>query len=78
MLSYLEVRPSTHGPMFVFEDGIFLSRQKLVGALNRSLVAAGIDPDFYKGHSFSDRSGYNSRSNGCPGQSYSEAGQMDE
>ena len=52
LLNYLQVRPPTQGPLFVFEDGTYLSRQKLICALNGTLVAAGIDPDFYKVHSF--------------------------
>ena len=52
ILNYLAIRPATLGPMFVFEDGAYLSRQKLVQSLNRSLAATGIDPQFYKGHSF--------------------------
>lgn len=52
ILNYLAVRPATPGPMFIFEEGVHLSRQKLVQSLNRYLAAAGIDPQFYKGHSF--------------------------
>ena len=52
LLNYLAARPPTDGPMFVFEDGSYLSRNKLVQSLNRSLIAAGIDPQYYKGHSF--------------------------
>ena len=52
LLNYLQVCPSTQGPLFAFEDGMYLSRHKLICALNRTLAAAGIDPDFHKGHSF--------------------------
>ena len=52
LIDYLALRPTTKGPMFAFEDGSYLSRSKLVQSLNCSLVAAGIDPQFYKGHSF--------------------------
>ena len=30
ILNYLAIRPATLGPMFIFEDGAYLSRQKLV------------------------------------------------
>ena len=52
ILNYLAIHPATLGPMFIFEDGAYLSRQKLVQSFNRSLAATGIDPQFYKGHSF--------------------------
>ena len=52
ILNYLAIRPATQGPMFIFDNRQYLSRQKLVQSLNHTLVAAGIDPEFYKGHSF--------------------------
>ena len=52
ILNYLAIRPAAQGPMFIFDNGQYLSRQKLVQSLNHTLVAAGIDPEFYKGHSF--------------------------
>ena len=49
LLAFVAVRPSVAGPLFVFEDGSFLSRDKLVSAVQSALRQAGID---YKGHSF--------------------------
>ena len=52
ILAYLAVRPSVPGPLFIYEDGSYLSRSKLIQSLNHALPSAGIDPSFYKGHSF--------------------------
>ena len=52
LLSYLSIRPAGPGPLFIYQDGSYLSKAKLGQALNRVLTAAGIDPTFYKGHSF--------------------------
>ena len=52
LLSYLSVRPTNPGPLFIYQDGSCLSKVKLVQALNQALLSVGIDPTFYKGHSF--------------------------
>jgi hypothetical protein len=52
VLGYLAVRPQSPGPLFIFEDGASLSRQRLVQALRQALQAAGIDSSRYSGHSF--------------------------
>lgn len=52
ILNYLQIRPPTPGPLFIFDDGSPLSKPRLRLALNSTLSAAGIDPTFYKGHSF--------------------------
>lgn len=52
MLSYLAVRPASLGPLFIFEDGTSLSRERLVAAFTQALTLAGIDAAGYKGHSF--------------------------
>ena len=48
----MSLRPKKSGPLFIFEDGSYLSKAKLGQSLNQALRAAGIDPTFYKGHSF--------------------------
>lgn len=52
LLAYLALRPSTPGPLFLFQDGSCLSRQRLVTHLREALVAAGVDTAGYSGHSF--------------------------
>ena len=52
VLSYLAVRPSTPGPLFVFADGSPLSRSGLVSSFSRALRSAGMDPGHCSGHSF--------------------------
>ena len=52
MLNYLVVRRPQEGPLFTFQDGRFLTRQRLVTALRGALQAAGLDQSKYCGHSF--------------------------
>ena len=52
VLNYLSVRPSTLGPLFVFDNGSPLTRAGLVDHLRESLRQAGIDSSQYSGHSF--------------------------
>ena len=49
LLAYIAVCPSVYGPLFVFGDGSFLSRDKLVSTVQAALEHAGMD---VKGHSF--------------------------
>ena len=52
MLSYLAIRSSEPGPLFVFADGTPLSREKLVTHLCAALSKAGISTANFSGHSF--------------------------
>ena len=52
MLGYLVQRGSAPGPLFVFNDGHPLTRDRFVSALQRALADAGIDSSLYAGHSF--------------------------
>ena len=52
MLGYLSIRPSTPGPLFIFQDGSPLSRPKLVQHLRHALSQLGMDVANYSGHSF--------------------------
>ena len=52
MLSYLMVRGQHAGPLFKFQDGRFLTRQRLVTAVRDALRSAGVQPGLYSGHSF--------------------------
>ena len=52
MLTYLSVRGFDYGPLFTTEQGLPLTCAKLVTLLRAALVAAGIDPMQYSGHSF--------------------------
>ena len=52
VLSFLVIRPSTPGPLFIFADGAPLSRGRLVAALTEALTSAGFDSSQYSGHSF--------------------------
>lgn len=52
MLNYLLVRVDSEGPLFKFQDGRFLTRQRLVDAIRDALQAAGMDHSKYCGHSF--------------------------
>ena len=52
ILPYVAMRGATAGPLFCFHDGSFLTRDKFVIGVWQLLVAAGIDPNPYSGHSF--------------------------
>lgn len=52
MLAYLLVRGHQSGPLFLFRDGRFLTRQRLVVAVRDALRLAGVDASLYAGHSF--------------------------
>jgi len=46
------VRPSPQGPLFVFQDGSYLTRDKLVVHVQQGLRLMGVDPTCFSGHSF--------------------------
>lgn len=52
VLAYLAVRPSSQGPLFVFQDGSYLTRDKLVVHMWQGLRLMGVDPTCFSGHSF--------------------------
>ena len=52
ILPYVAVRGSEAGPLFRFQDGSFLTRDTFVKGVRHLLMAAGIDPLPYFGHSF--------------------------
>ena len=52
MLNYLLVRAEGAGPLFKFQDGRYLTRQRLVDQVWAALQAAGLDQSKYCGHSF--------------------------
>ena len=52
VLSYLAVRGSEVRPLFRFNDGKPLTRQRLVNQVRTALQTQGIDSSSYSGHSF--------------------------
>lgn len=52
ILPYVATRGAQAGPLFRFQDGSFLTRDRFVKEVRQLLVAAGIDPQPYSGHSF--------------------------
>ncbi len=51
LLSYLVERRQRPGPLFLFKDSRYLTRQRLVTAVREALDAAGLDQSQYCGHS---------------------------
>lgn len=51
LLDYLRVRGMREGPLFLFESGGLLTRQRFVSALKTALEKAGIDAAKYNSHS---------------------------
>ena len=47
LLAYVAVRPPVVGPLFVYHDGSFLTREKLVAAVRLALQQAGMDASKY-------------------------------
>ena len=52
VLSYLAARGMSDGPLFQFQDGRALTRQRFVYQVREGLRMAGIDQNKYCGHSF--------------------------
>lgn len=52
VLGYLAIRPSTPGPLFIFQDGTPLSRARLVTHVRKALSQAGVNTANFSGHSF--------------------------
>ena len=52
MSVYLSSRGGQDGPLFLFEDGTFLTKDRFVSAVREALKLIGIDPSKYSGHSF--------------------------
>ena len=52
VLAYLAIRPPSPGPLFIFRDGSYLTRDRLVTRLRAGLLQAGIDASRFTGHSF--------------------------
>ena len=52
ILNYLVVRGVAPGPLIVYRDGWFLTRQQFVTAVREALQTAGVDQSKYCGYSF--------------------------
>ena len=51
MAAYLVNRSADPSPLFIFQDGTPLSRERLVKAVQSALLQCNIDPAQYNGHS---------------------------
>ena len=51
ILAYMALRGPGEGPFFRFQNGLPLSRSRLVSALLKVLTEAGFNPEDYAGHS---------------------------
>ena len=52
VFAYLAIHPQQPGPLFMFKDGSYLTRERLVARLRTGLRQAGLGADRYSGHSF--------------------------
>ena len=52
ILPLLARRGAMPGPLFQFQDGSFLTREKFVAEVRQLLLAANINAEPYAGHSF--------------------------
>ena len=51
-LAYMVQRGPGPGPLFKFQDGKPLTRQRFVARVREALTSAGVDSSAYSGHSF--------------------------
>ena len=51
-LAYMVQRGPGPGPLFKFQDGKPLTRQRFVARVHEALTSAGVDSSAYSGHSF--------------------------
>ena len=52
LLSYIAVRGYGEGPLFIFSDGWFLTRDRFVTKVREAMCLAGLNYEDYSGHSF--------------------------
>ena len=52
VFSYLEIRPSSPGPLFIHADGTPLTWSQLVNSVRSALQSIGLDVSPFLGHSF--------------------------
>ena len=52
VLSYMVARGSSEGPLFIWEDGRYLTRERFVASMRTALSRAGYTAKDYAGHSF--------------------------
>ena len=52
LLGYLSICPMRSGPLFIFQDGSTLSRERLVSSIHQVLSDMGVSMVQYSGHSF--------------------------
>lgn len=52
MMGYLVSRGLGIGPLFIYKDGTFLTRDRFVDEVQRALKAVGVDSSRFNGHSF--------------------------
>lgn len=64
VLSYLVKRGPSPGPLFTFDDGRYLTRDRFIRAVREALTAAGVDASKYAGHSFRIGAATTAASNG--------------
>ena len=50
--NYMLVRRSKEGPLFLWQNGYFLTQECFVQAMREALMAAGLETENYAGHSF--------------------------
>ncbi len=77
VLNYLVVRGRRQGPLFLFADGMYLTRLRLVEALRQALGKAGIDPTKYRTQ-FPHWGSYNGGGKRHGGFGYQNSGSMEK
>ncbi len=52
LLQYIAIRGTHSGPLFIYADGKFLTKQSFVPRIREALSALGLNNTHYAGHSF--------------------------
>ena len=66
MLAYLARKGPQSWPLFLFEDGCFLTRDRFVRQIKSALMAGGVSCKHYSGHSFRIGAASTAASRGIP------------
>jgi hypothetical protein len=64
VLSYMVVMGRSRGPLFIWKNGQFLTRENFVAAVRKALEAADLDASTFNGHSFRIRAATTAASRG--------------
>ena len=75
IIPYLAIRRTKPGPLFVFDDGAYLTRQRFASMVTSTLQRAGIEDKRFKTHSFRIEAATTAKEAGC---THNNVGKVEE